>query len=170
MNFPLHCGVRWRLSWEAAGEAAFADFGVTELVGLLGSDLARRAKPLELIAGAAIRSPTAPIRMLCPVRRSAEARWPRRISQEVSKPCHRRECSRQSDNLDWAHRLSESPFTVGTTGDIFHKIEPGYCQCRWRVARADIRHTPGLQRDFRRPGEERIVFSSAARRHYTPFS
>ena len=33
---------------EAAGEAAFADFGVTELVGLLGSDFARRVKPLEL--------------------------------------------------------------------------------------------------------------------------
>ena len=37
-----------------------------------------------------------------------------RISQEVSKPCQRRECSRQSDNLDWAHRLSESPFTDAT--------------------------------------------------------
>jgi monoamine oxidase len=33
---------------EAAGEAAFADFAVTELVGLLGSDFARRVKPLDL--------------------------------------------------------------------------------------------------------------------------
>ena len=33
---------------EAAGEAAFADFAVTELVGLLGNDFARRVKPLGL--------------------------------------------------------------------------------------------------------------------------
>ena len=33
---------------EAAGEAAFADFAVAELVGLLGSDFARRVKPLAL--------------------------------------------------------------------------------------------------------------------------
>src|ERR1700730_4062150 len=39
---------RWAAELEAAGEAAFADFGVTELVGLLGSDFARRVKPLEL--------------------------------------------------------------------------------------------------------------------------
>ena len=67
----------------------------------------------------------------------------------------------------------------GTTlsgGDIFYKIEPGYCdgmrvdeygniwssaadecplhRCRWRVTRANIRATPGLQRDLRRTGEE----------------
>ena len=33
---------------EAAGETAFADFAVTELVDLLGSDFARRVKPLGL--------------------------------------------------------------------------------------------------------------------------
>ena len=33
---------------EAAGEAAFADFAITELVGLLGSSFARRVKPLAL--------------------------------------------------------------------------------------------------------------------------
>ncbi|HZD63157.1 MAG TPA: NAD(P)/FAD-dependent oxidoreductase [Xanthobacteraceae bacterium] len=33
---------------EAAGEAAFPDFAVAELVGLLGSDFARRIKPLHL--------------------------------------------------------------------------------------------------------------------------
>ena len=33
---------------EAAGEAAFLDFAVAELVGLLGSDFARRIRPLHL--------------------------------------------------------------------------------------------------------------------------
>ena len=33
---------------EAAGQAAFAEFAVTELVGLLGSDFARRVKPLAI--------------------------------------------------------------------------------------------------------------------------
>jgi monoamine oxidase len=33
---------------EAAGQAAFADFAVAELVGLLGSDFARRVKPFAL--------------------------------------------------------------------------------------------------------------------------
>jgi monoamine oxidase len=33
---------------EAAGEAAFLDFAVAELVGLLGSDFARRVRPLHL--------------------------------------------------------------------------------------------------------------------------
>ena len=33
---------------EAAGEAAFADFAITELVGLLGSSFSRRAKSLAL--------------------------------------------------------------------------------------------------------------------------
>jgi monoamine oxidase len=33
---------------EAAGEAAFADFAITELVRLLGSSFARRVKPLAL--------------------------------------------------------------------------------------------------------------------------
>jgi monoamine oxidase len=33
---------------EAAGEGAFADFAITELVGLLGSSFARRVKPLAL--------------------------------------------------------------------------------------------------------------------------
>ena len=43
---PVHSAVVVAL--EAAGEAAFADFGVTELVGLLGGDFARRVKPFEL--------------------------------------------------------------------------------------------------------------------------
>src|SRR4029453_3932042 len=33
---------------EAAGEAAFLDFAVADLVGLLGSDFARRIRPLHL--------------------------------------------------------------------------------------------------------------------------
>jgi monoamine oxidase len=33
---------------EAAGEAAFVDFAVAELASLLGSDFARRVKPLGL--------------------------------------------------------------------------------------------------------------------------
>jgi monoamine oxidase len=33
---------------EAAGDSAFADFAISELVGLLGSNFARRVKPLKL--------------------------------------------------------------------------------------------------------------------------
>jgi monoamine oxidase len=41
-------GGRLAAELEAAGEAAFVDFAVAELAGLLGSDFARRVKPLGL--------------------------------------------------------------------------------------------------------------------------
>jgi len=47
-QIEAYFGGRLAVELEAAGEAAFADFVVTELVGLLGSNFARRVKPLAL--------------------------------------------------------------------------------------------------------------------------
>jgi monoamine oxidase len=47
-QIEAYFGGRLAAELEAAGEAAFADFAVTELVGLLGSNFARRVKPLAL--------------------------------------------------------------------------------------------------------------------------
>jgi monoamine oxidase len=47
-QIEAYFGGRLAAELEAAGEAAFGDFAVAELVGLLGSDFARRMKPLKL--------------------------------------------------------------------------------------------------------------------------
>jgi monoamine oxidase len=46
-QIEAYFGGRLAAQLEVAGEAAFADFAVAELVGLLGSDFARRVKPLK---------------------------------------------------------------------------------------------------------------------------
>jgi monoamine oxidase len=47
-QIEAYFGGRLAAELEAAGEAEFGDFAVAELVGLLGSDFARRLKPLKL--------------------------------------------------------------------------------------------------------------------------
>jgi monoamine oxidase len=47
-RIEAYFGGRLAAELEAAGEAAFADFAVAELVGLLGGDFARRVQPLAL--------------------------------------------------------------------------------------------------------------------------
>ena len=47
-QIEAYFGGRLAAELEAAGDSAFADFAIGELVGLLGSNFARRVKPLNL--------------------------------------------------------------------------------------------------------------------------
>ena len=62
---------------EAGGEAAFFDFAVAELTGLLGSDFARRVKPLH-IHPLGRRSVLARLLLLCPAGQGGVPRRARR--------------------------------------------------------------------------------------------
>ena len=75
---------------EAAGEAAFADFACDRA----GRPARQRFRPpgedrSSFIAGAAIRSPAAPIPMLLPGKAECRARWPRRWTIACSSPARR---------------------------------------------------------------------------------
>ena len=79
---------------ENGGEAAFFDFAVAELVGVMGSEFAKRLKPIRVhCLGRSIHTRSAPIRLLGPATPIAAPCWRSPSMIGCSLPAKRARCT-----------------------------------------------------------------------------